>query len=139
MSIIYDALTKVQKSKRSEKLSLFDWLLFITILLLSLFIVFYFVSNKEKRSHHNMVTNNTTSSMQDKKTTIINPTQIDYTGNMIINGIFISGNDKFAIINNQTVHIGDMVENKKIVAIDYNAILLQDSLHIYVIKNKVNL
>lgn len=151
MSIIYDALTKVQRSRRSaEKIEFdferknrayawFDRILIIAIASLIIILIYGYSSIMIKKRIKIKSSSSAVPivhTIQAKPVPVLKYTTIDYTGAVILNGIFISDNDRFAIINNQTVHVGDVVNNKKIVIINYNNIILKDNMYLYVIKNK---
>ncbi len=144
MSIIYDALTKVQRSKKfsAKRKSWFDRLLILTILILSFMLIGLYTSNKIERKAASAKASAKKPTLTQSSNVNTAPapklTQIDYSGQVILNGIFISDSDKFAIINNKTVHIGDNIGDKKITAINYSHIILQDNTHWYVINNKAN-
>lgn len=48
-----------------------------------------------------------------------------YRTHHILSGVFLSQQERMAIINNQTFHVGDVVDGMKIVRIDLNKVTLQ--------------
>jgi len=59
-----------------------------------------------------------TTSMQHEIASAINQ------GKFILNGVMISGAERIALINNQPLHIGDVIDGMKIISIEFNAITL---------------
>ena len=57
-----------------------------------------------------------------------------YQGQLMLNGIFVSDEDKMALINHQTFHVGDLVENFKIVSIEVDKVKLENNGKIFVMK-----
>lgn len=50
-----------------------------------------------------------------------------------LNGVFISQDEKFALINNHEYRVGEIIGDLKIIAIDMNAVTLQRGSKLYVI------
>lgn len=57
-----------------------------------------------------------------------------YKSKNILNGVFLSDQEKVVLINNQTYHIGDVVDGMMIVNINSNSIKLQDGKHTIIMK-----
>lgn len=44
---------------------------------------------------------------------------------LVLNGVYVSDQEKLALINNKTFHLGDVVDGLKIVEIEFNRVTLQ--------------
>lgn len=54
-------------------------------------------------------------------------TEMAYQGKLVLNGVFLSGQEKLALINNQSFRLGDTVDGMKIINIDMNSIKLNNA------------
>lgn len=61
--------------------------------------------------------------------------ELDYKGNLVLNGVFLSDQDKIAMINNQPYHLGDKVSGLKIISMDMNSVKLSDEKNIFVLRS----
>lgn len=151
MSIIYDALTKTQKNIKGqhnktgnkyillarERNQKFDWLdvtLIMAIIFLSVVISqIYFTKHKQKPSIAKSAVNQVAVS-QSIPVVPSMPKEMMYQGPLQLNGIFISDDEKLAFIDHNERHVGDMVEGKRIISIDYSQVKLQEGNNIFVMK-----
>ena len=60
--------------------------------------------------------------------------ETEYRGKFILNGVFLSDDEKVALINNQSYHVGDTLDGMKIVGIDLNSVKFKLSNQILVLK-----
>lgn len=58
----------------------------------------------------------------------------DYVGNLILNGVFETDQDKIALINNQSYHIGDTVGGMKIVSMEMDSVKLRNDKNIFILR-----
>ncbi len=160
MSIVYDALTKTQKNienrrhifSQNNQTRNFNWfnalLLSIIFGLTILALVAYYpklshilpnpFANQSKKKGITAPTNQLIASQAARLPTVDSPlSEIMYQGSLQLSGVFISEQEKIAVINGQSIHIGDIVDGKKIISIDYEKVRLQDKNRIFVIKTKI--
>lgn len=104
MSIIYEALKKTQETrdKKGPGFNVKKWVLLPLIIFVSLLIGY--------AGYHYL------------PQVIIRHAKIPLT----LSAIFLSANNSSALINDQIYHLGDTVNNMKIVSIDPNSVELQD-------------
>ncbi len=140
MSIIFDALQKTQQ-KREKKPGL-DWqittakntiewvdtiLLLLILSLLSVIAYHYFRTVMNHSAH--------VVAMPAVKQAISAPPVVAQAESvpapeamghaLVLNGVYVSNQEKLALINNQSYHLGDMVDDLKIVGIEFNRVTLQ--------------
>jgi hypothetical protein len=142
VSIIYEALQKTQNNRSIEPkaklknsfrhVKWFDMgMLMIIILLFTIVLYAYFPYLKKAFTHTQAKPNlaKTVPAMTKKnvasKTT---PTLFatGKSGNIILNGVFLSDQDNFAMINNQALHVGDIIEGMTITKIEFDKVQLHD-------------
>lgn len=132
MSIIYDALQKTQQNRRVQNddpetaevvaVSRFDWkdmvliFLIITLLLTTSTLMFF---------HHKRFFARPVVAVAPLPAP---PVEIPLP-KLVLNGIFMSDQEQFAMINNHPFHMGDVVEGMKIVDIGNNSVKLQNEHH----------
>lgn len=140
MSIIYKALEKTQRNlihKRDNyrERPWLDMVLYAIIICLLLVVGFAYYPKIKKYFHKPIVVQKTIVAAP-VAVAIKNavPTEIAYQGKLILNGVFMSDQEKIALINNQPMHVGDSVEGKKIISIDLNKVKLQDQSNILILK-----
>jgi hypothetical protein len=128
VSIIYKALQKTQKNREKDtrfspeetaviKTYWVDKALIATILAL-LTIVLYAYYPKLKNLHlfaH---------SVKYAAQPAVN--EVEFKNKFVLTGIFISDQTKIAMINNQYVHLGDIIGNMRVVYIGDNLVKLQN-------------
>jgi hypothetical protein len=143
VSIIYNALQKTQKTLSQQpnlprERKWIDFLLFLIIAILT-FVVFFAYYPKIQNYFHKPAV------VKKKVVAVVAPpvapapkplvpTEMDYHGKLVLNGIFLSQTEKMALINNKPMHVGDVVEGKKIIDIDYNKVKLQDQSNILILR-----
>lgn len=124
MSIIYDALQKIQHNNHPGKSdnviqkrqrTPIRWrqigLLIITFLpIMVIFFCYPFIFNK-----FTFASGNTS---QNKKILV-------HANKLILNGVFISDKERLVEINNQFFHLGDTVGKMKVVGIEFSEITLE--------------
>lgn len=137
MSIIYKALQKTQKNREIKNTSSaeviapgtlrwFDMSLIAVIFILLSIIAYAYLP--KITLHHT------------KETAAIKPQPIDsfneaeFKNKYQVNGVFVSEQNKFVMINSQSFHIGDAVDGFTIVSIDNSNIKLQNPNHAVVLK-----
>ena len=133
MSIIYDALQKTQEQRQNDHKTSdtsdtvdinkksFAWVKVISFVLFVSFIlagIFLFLPKKQV--------------VPKKPANIV----LAPAPNLILNGIFVSENEKIAAINNQFFHQGDTVLGMKITAISPNSVALKNDKRIMVLQVK---
>lgn len=157
MSIIYEALQKTQANREYQRtkfrIPFFDLgLLIINIILIIIVSIFYYHHFTKRTDSiaikHPPIVKKiiktpplpvSTETIQESKP-IIKPRKfltLDYTGSLVLNGVFISENETVALINNQTHHLGDIVDNMKIISISMDNIKLAKDQNIYVMHSQV--
>lgn len=52
---------------------------------------------------------------------------------LVLNGVFISELEKIALINNQSYHVGEMVQGFKIISIDMDSVKLSDDKNSFIL------
>lgn len=142
MSIIYDALTKTQKNTphskalflRAATLRHINWingLLISAVIGLSILTLFTYYPKYKTLLHkpaiHPVVLTSSTPIAPQL------PVEKIYRGALQLNGVFISDHEKIALINSQTHALGDMVDGKKIISIEYSGIKLQEGNTIFIL------
>ena len=118
MSIIYDALQKTQKIQTAEetiqKKSNKRPLRTIVLLLATMIVFIIFISTDPsliKWSHR-------------QPAPLVSNTKLN------LNGVFLSDDTKVAMINNHLFHVGNTVNNMRIVSIDYEGVKLANGKNI---------
>ena len=130
MSIIYDALQKTQQNlanrhnittqKKSNQRA--QWLDICLILIIAfLFIAVAF-------AYYPLLKKSLSSTTPQPANTVA--TQ----GNYVLNGVFLSDQEKVALINNKPFHIGDTIDGLKVVAIELDSIQLKDTKNTFVLR-----
>lgn len=134
MSIIYKALQKTQKNLENKSQSISEtktssrkhlWFdIALMIIIATLLILAGYTYFPLLHFH--------------KKTVIVQPVDIfnemDFRNKYQVNGVFVSDQNKFVMINSQPYHIGDYVGGLMIVSIDYHDIKLQNANHVVMLK-----
>lgn len=131
MSIIYDALRKTQQNFDSpEQFNQHNKLMWIVISillivilgLLSIILLPYLAhfSKKPKPILHPEL--NQVASVRQ----ILPLKEVEYKGNLKLTGVFIADHEKIALINNQSYHLGDLVDGKKIISITLDQVKMND-------------
>ena len=148
MSIINEALKKTEASiqrnsiketiKPDRKLNLKSYLLYISIFVIGLFLSnFIFTSINRKIQTHQAPKTSKGAPISEKelKTNEILPTvapavlpekQNKPEKNFILNGIFFSDNDGYALVNNQIIRENDSVDGAKVEKITANTVELNN-------------
>ena len=146
MSIIYDALKKVENSGKSvlknnkelpaPKNKIKNYFIYILFLALGLFVAKTFFSylNRQppqvKTAKQNQITlphNNTTKIpplQQPQLAPAIENKELPEKPTFILNGVFSSGEESYALINNQIVKLGDKISGAVIKKIAPEEVLL---------------
>lgn len=141
MSIIYKALQKTQENitnKHQQKNQTtvlnrslwFDRGLILVICILLIIIVEYYPIVKK---HISLPTHWFQTSTAKSSTPMVFP-EVDYSGdkNLILSGVFVSKEERIAMINNQQMHIGEIVNGMKLISIEQDKIKLLSDNVIYV-------
>ena len=145
MSIIYDALKKVEKSFTKEPLQQKEiqkqpeppkfnskvFLLYALIICLGLFIgnsVFRFLGRRKARPPEaaTIITPAIPESAPSLPAASL-PAQVrkEVSLSLVLNGIFFSENEGYAVINNQIVKVGDTVEGATVKQIGFDEVELE--------------
>ena len=141
MSIIYDALQKTQTNRSNKPTSKLkkifrnsQWvdigmlIVIITLFIIVLFAYYPHISSYLTSKH--TTTKQPLAPVQPVMAKAAEPQTIRTqfaTGNygkITLNGVFLSDQDKFAMLNNQTYHLGDTIEGMTIVKIDFDKVEL---------------
>jgi hypothetical protein len=143
MSIIYEALQKTQKKRRaimeaprvavvtkkpklktrvSNKIALIDVMIGFTIIVLILFISLS-LTNKYRKNHQFKIAR--AAILKDQSN--IKSMAANFKLNHKLNGVFISDKNSFALINNKSFHLGDMIDGMKIVDLNINYVKLENT------------
>lgn len=142
MSIIYDALQKTQQrlddkeTVLNHNINSSRWLLIILILLVTtlLFLTIWgmyknnyiFQAKSLPYKKANLVkekTNQKNILSQQKRMNAI----AQENSNLQLQGVFVSDQERIAIINNKLLHIGDSINGKKLISIEFNQVKLQET------------
>ena len=148
MSIINDALKKTEESihrnsrkettKLVKKSKVRSYLLYILIFALGIFLsslIFKMIKDKIEPAHINQADKITPKLDQKSQTpqtipaTIATPLpeeQNKVEKKFILNGIFFSDNDGYALVNNQIIREGDLVDGAKVEKITVNSVVLSN-------------
>jgi hypothetical protein len=149
VSIIYDALQKTQTNRSKNPkmivkkspfiLQWFNIGMLITIIILFSIVIYAYYPNIKKLftpSHH---VSAAVKSVPRSPVIAATPNQVSSTkalptqfatgtsGKITVNGVFISEQDNFALINNKEFHVGDTVEGMKIIAIQFDKVYFRDA------------
>jgi hypothetical protein len=153
VSIIYNALQKAQRNRQKEtkkKARLIPWL---DRILISISVVLIAVASYDYAPdfiHHSQHAANakhatpvasatvarvaTATAKPSVKVTEIAPTKpqptlninlADYKSSHILSGVYLSDEEKIALINKQFFHLGDVIDGMKLVSIEQNRIVLR--------------
>lgn len=141
MSIIYNALQKIQQNRENdsatsnqEMMSRDDWIdvgiaLIIAILLAVLMIAHYPQFNKNTLIKPTAIAFSLPNSVPLTKPIPKVRVALDvaeYKNQHRLNGVFISEEEKMAMINNHFFNLGDIVDGLKIVNIEFDRIKLKN-------------
>ncbi len=138
--MIYEALQKTQGegethvmlSTAEDVMTQDDWIdvsisLVIAFLLATLIVVHYPQFNTHSESI-SMKKNITTANLSAKSVVATTgPAQIKFQTGHMLNGVFVSGDEKVAMVDNRFFSIGDMIEDKMIVNIQPDHIKLKNN------------
>jgi len=122
LSIIYDALQKTQKNQPTENpkpkypakhFFRIKALLSISLSLLVIFVVTY--AYLTKRPQHTV-------------TTLQSPTKLS------LNGVFVSNAAQVAMINHRMFHVGDQINNMKVISIEYDGVKLANGEDVVILR-----
>lgn len=126
MSIIYDALQKTQQTREKKIASSLPWvticLLIIIACLLIVVISAYYPQIKKYFSFQSSVA----------LPTVRAPAT--YQGNLVLNGVLLSNQEKIAMINNQAFHVGDTVDGLQVVDIQSTSVKLQNDKNMFILQ-----
>lgn len=148
MNMAYEALQEAQP-EGSEQAVLSqdnmtgdDWIdvgisLVITFLLAALIIMHYPQFNN-KSQHHSMANNNflkkvnsipqeTIQSLQASNSQALTHETDDYKLKHVLNGVFVSDQEKVAMVNNRFFNIGDSIDGMQVVNIEPDKITLKNT------------
>jgi hypothetical protein len=147
VSIIYEALKKTQLNRETKRnvsrprrrtmpfMQDWEWIdvglaALIGILLIacvSLYVVHFAHRSSHSGNNHSAATSSrstsTTASMIEQTASTSSDDAPDEK-DLVLNGVLLSDEEKLALINNKTFHVGDMVEGMRIVSIDFNSVKL---------------
>lgn len=155
MSIIYNALQKTQENRAQENLTkenleskrntsdVVSHLIFsarfkkISVLVLaflfSLFILTQYVILKKRLPHASDAKSSASLVKTDKTTKPINQPYRE----LELNGVFVSNQNKIAMINNQAFGLNDTVDGMKIIAIDLHSVKLKNEKGVIVLHSAI--
>jgi type II secretory pathway component PulC len=132
VSIIYDALQKTQRNraairdlyqeKMSKRMQFLDVGLYVLIIGLIAAVLFAYLPRVYK--HYSVAK----PPVQVEKVVAVrkaSPTPVEIKTNMVLNGVMLSDQNKIALINNQSYHLGEWVDGMQIVNIQLNQVKLQ--------------
>jgi hypothetical protein len=138
VSIIYNALQKAQQNRQKEAVSTIkskhiSWvdgsLAIIIFLLIGIAIYGYYPSLKRQPTHTQISTKTLPAlagtAITQEPTHVINLT--NYKSTHVVNGVYLSQQEKIALINNKFFHLGDSVDGMKLVSIESNRIVLRQA------------
>ena len=141
MSIIYDALQKTQKNrenKQSHSIGMSpkrsQWLDVILGVVIVSLLVFVVVGYYPRWSAKKAVVIQPKSVVAAIQPVVKRSVEIPYKGNLVLNGVFISDQEKLALINNQSLHVGDTVEGMKIVSVSQSSVKLRKEGQVFVLR-----
>lgn len=126
VSIIYDALQKTQQrlghTNKEKNQKRFDWLDLCFIVIIVLLIIAVIWAYFPKKSP--VIKKSLTSLPAPQQTDLqLTPKPVV---RLLLQGVFLSNNEKVALINNQTLHVGDSIQGKKVISISFDQVKLQD-------------
>lgn len=149
MSIIYEALRKTQRNREVRNMPTrermaarnLDWLdkaLVVFILLLLLVIMFLYLPHifKHRTVQQAVVTPKPITTVaapvvqaasvnaEVSTGTVAPPPEVP--NNLTLNGVLLSSNEKIALINKKTFHVGDNVEGMKLIKIEFDSVELDN-------------
>jgi type II secretory pathway component PulC len=152
VSIIYNALQKAQRNRHKEtkkKVPLIPWLdrilIGITIALIAVATHDYMPDLMEHAKHAANAKHATTQApMADASTLAVTKAPVavaeispgdpkpvfsvnlaNYKSSHVLSGVYLSDDEKIALINNKFFHLGDVVDGMKLVSIEANRIVLR--------------
>jgi hypothetical protein len=154
VSIIYDALQKTQRNRANNRDSLNikrreAWIdlsiVGIIAVLLIMVTAAYLprVIKHFKSSAHPVVQAAAATVVTDADKVISVTPEQEFTavagknGNLVLNGVLLSTDDKLAMINNRSFHQGDIIDGMRIIDIELNKVKLQDGERILVLRSAV--
>ena len=138
MSIIYEALRKTQRNREvrnmpaRERVAVrnWDWLdkaLVVFILVLLVFIVFLYWQHMVKRPSPQQVASVAAPVQVTMPTSTVVSAAPVVPADLILNGVLLSDNEKLALINKKSFHIGDSVVGMKIISIEIDSVQLDNN------------
>jgi hypothetical protein len=136
VSIIYEALRKTQRNREfrsmptRERMAVrnLDWLDrgLVALILILLFIILWLYIPHMVRHHAPLPVANTAKMAVPQSVPAEEMAVEIKSGNLVLNGVLLSDNEKMALINNKTYHVGDNVEGRKVVSIEFDSVRLID-------------
>jgi hypothetical protein len=138
VSIIYEALRKTQRNREvrnmpaRERVAVrnLDWLdkaLVVFIITLLIFIlILYWPHLFKQHAQQPVATAAVPVQLTAPAPTVVSVAPVT-SANLTLNGVLISDNEKLALINKKTYHIGDNVEGMKIISIEINSVELDNN------------
>ncbi len=138
MSIIYDALQKTQRSRKKTVLKnrpdIFDIGLLTVIFVLIFICLFAYFRPAKGNKIKTAVPTHPLATPEVSKNAVVGKSALPQIKNQIshhddsfvFNGVYISAQNKIALINQQEYHVGDVVNGLKIIEINANSVKLQD-------------
>jgi len=138
VSIIYEALRKTQRNREvrnmpaRERVAVrnWDWLdkaLVVFILVLLVFIVFLYWQHMVKRPSPQQVASVAAPVQVTMPTSTVVSAAPVVPADLILNGVLLSDNEKLALINKKSFHIGDSVVGMKIISIEIDSVQLDNN------------
>lgn len=149
MSIIYNALQKTQRNLGKRGVTREKRWVDITLLsIIAAMLIVNAVTYYPKLKKHFAKTITVTKSaapLSVKTTNVVAiappahliaapPKEIEYQGKLVLNGVLLSEQEKVALIDNQPMHVGDVVDGKKIISIEMNTVKLADKDNILILR-----
>lgn len=139
MSIIYNALKKTQENLQAQQnippskfKTRLPWIDILIVLFIVFLLIkaggFYYPKMKSLLSSSTINANQTKNTVPPKENQV----------KLILNGVFISEQEKVALINNQPMHIGDTVQGLKVIAIEPDKVKLKSDTDIIVLPVNLN-
>ena len=134
MSIIYDALQKIQQSREKKRdgspflnqLTQISWIdMGLSICIGALMLALAFVTFPSLKMYAESLLGKSATVVIPSGPPIFNATE--YKNKNSLNGIFVSPTEKTALINNQFFKIGDHVDGMKIVSIENDGVTLRNN------------
>jgi len=149
VSIIYDALQKTQKNRAAvvgampaekeiprtvekviplAKYKNIEWIdVLLLVVILCLLLAVIHASHHKWKKYISQKQYAQVMLLNSQKQALQLEARAGFKKSHVLNGVFLSTNEKVALINNKSFHMGDTVDGMKLVSLELNKVKLQNS------------